>query len=302
VSAQDGSADRQAAAARYMSVVPMSKMLEDSFTELAKQLPQDKRAGFIAKMNQTVRADALERIALDSMVKTFTADELNALADFYGSKPGRSAMQKFGLYMGQVMPAVQAEIQRVVQQQSSQGLTTPAIAKEQRGNVTNLRAEGSLASTQAIGCIPIAQAKNTFTPADLYKGVSECIAQEKYDFAAGLFLLAGMYVRFDAERLTDKTAGQAGSVLIMNTFSTLPQEKKTKFGAAVERIAKNPELLRTECGDVQKLGMPNYYPSYMILHGIKAFTGNPHEGALVKGFDAPGVWKTLQTTALHCPN
>lgn len=120
VSAQDSSADRQAAAARYMSVVPMSKMLEDSFAELAKQLPQDKRAGFIAKMKQTVRADALERIALDSMVKTFTADELNALADFYGSKPGRSAMQKFGIYMGQVMPAIQAEIQRAVQQQSNQ--------------------------------------------------------------------------------------------------------------------------------------------------------------------------------------
>lgn len=118
--AQDSAADRQAAAARYMSVVPMSKMLDDSFAELALQLPSDKRAGFIAKMKQTVRADALERIALESMIKTFTGDELNALADFYGSKPGRSAMQKFGIYMGQVMPAIQAEIQRAVQQQSSQ--------------------------------------------------------------------------------------------------------------------------------------------------------------------------------------
>ena len=120
VSAQDSAADRQAAAARYMSVVPMSKMLEDSFSELAKQLPSDKRAGFISRMKQSVRADTLEQIALDSMVKTFTADELNALADFYGSKPGRSAMQKFGIYMGQVMPAIQAEIQRAAQQQSNQ--------------------------------------------------------------------------------------------------------------------------------------------------------------------------------------
>ena len=120
VSAQDSSADRQAAAAKYMSVVPVSKMLEDSFTELAKQLPPDKRAGFITKMMQTVRADALERIMLESMIKTFTADELNALAAFYGSKPGMSAMQKFGTYTGQIMPAIQAEIQRAVQQQNSQ--------------------------------------------------------------------------------------------------------------------------------------------------------------------------------------
>jgi hypothetical protein len=120
VSAQDTSADRQAAATRYMSIVPMSNMLEDSYAELAKQLPPDRRAGFTAKMRQTVRADALERIAFESMIKTFTADELNALADFYESKPGRSAMQKLGIYMGQVMPALQAEIQRSVQQQSSQ--------------------------------------------------------------------------------------------------------------------------------------------------------------------------------------
>jgi len=120
VSAQDSPADRQAAAARYMSVVPMSKMLEDSFAELAEQLPRNERAGFITKMKQTVRVDVLERIALDSMVKTFTTDELNALADFYGSKSGRSAMQKFGVYTGQIIPAIQAEIQRAVQQQSNQ--------------------------------------------------------------------------------------------------------------------------------------------------------------------------------------
>ena len=120
VSAQDSLADRKAAAAKYQSVMPMTKMLEDSYSELAKQLPQDKRADFIAKMKQTIRVDTLERIALDSMIKTFTADELNALADFYGSKLGRSAVQKFGIYMGQVMPAIQAEIQRAAQLQGDQ--------------------------------------------------------------------------------------------------------------------------------------------------------------------------------------
>ena len=119
-SAQDSLADRQAAAARYMGIVPMTTLLEDSYAELAKQLPQDKRAGFIAQMKQAIRVDNLERIALDSMVKPFTAGELNALADFYGSELGRSAVQKFGIYIGQVMPEIQAEVQRAVQQQSNQ--------------------------------------------------------------------------------------------------------------------------------------------------------------------------------------
>src|SRR6266516_6950910 len=183
----------------------------------------------------------------------------------------------------------------------AQAPDAPRIIKEQSGNMTNYRSEGSLASTQAVGCILLEQAKNTYTPADLYKGVSDCISQEKYDLAAGLFMLAGIYSRFDAERLTDKTAAQAGTALIMNTFSTLSQDKRTKLGESVGRIAKSPELLRTRCSEVQKVGAPNYYPSYMILHGMRAFAGNPHEGALVKDFDASGVWKNIKASYLHCP-
>jgi hypothetical protein len=183
----------------------------------------------------------------------------------------------------------------------AQTLAPPKIITEKNGNVTNLRAEGNLASTQAVGCIPLVKAKNTFTPPDLYLGVTECIAQDNYDFAASLFALAGIFGSFDAERITDKSAGQAKTVLVMNTFATVPQDKKTKFNEAFNRIAKNPESLGKLCSDVQKIGMPNYYPSYMILHGIKAFTGNPHDGALLKDFDSQKVWANLQTAYLHCP-
>ena len=48
----------------------------------------------------------------DAMVKHFTTEELKALADFYGSPVGKSAMQKFGAYMADVMPAIQAEMQK----------------------------------------------------------------------------------------------------------------------------------------------------------------------------------------------
>ena len=107
--AQDN-ASREAAADRYLKVVPMSKMLDDTFTEISKQVPEDQRVQFLAQMKAIVRVDVLERIARESMVKTFTTDELNALANFYGSQHGASAMEKFGVYMGQVMPAIQQEI------------------------------------------------------------------------------------------------------------------------------------------------------------------------------------------------
>jgi len=179
-------------------------------------------------------------------------------------------------------------------------LDPPKIIKEQNGRMTNLRAEGSLASTQTIGCIHIEDAKNTYTPADIYKGSGECISQEKYDLAVDLNALAGVYARFDAERITDKTAGQANSALIMKTFSTLPQDKKSKFAEIMKRTANNPESLNKLCVSIRKIGMPNYYPNYMILHGIKAFTGNPHEGALVENFDSSAAWKKTLSGYLHC--
>lgn len=54
--------------------------------------------------------NAMTKFMKDAMVKNFTADELKALADFYGSPVGKSAMKKFGVYQADVMPNIQAEI------------------------------------------------------------------------------------------------------------------------------------------------------------------------------------------------
>lgn len=113
--AQDSVADREAAADRYLRAVPTAQMLDDAFLQMCKQMPEDQRAPCFQRMKTAVSADTLEQIARTAMVKTFNADELNALADFYGSKHGVSAMQKFGTYMAQVMPAIQAEVKRCSQ-------------------------------------------------------------------------------------------------------------------------------------------------------------------------------------------
>jgi len=115
--AQDTPATRQVAADRYLKAVPMAKLLDDTFQEMSKQRPPEQRAQFIADMKKVVRADFLEKTCRQAMVKIFTTDELNALADFYGSKNGSSAMRKFGAYMAEVMPAIQTEVQRGVQEQ-----------------------------------------------------------------------------------------------------------------------------------------------------------------------------------------
>jgi TPR repeat protein len=183
----------------------------------------------------------------------------------------------------------------------AQNTAAPRIITEQYGSSRNYRVEGSLASTRIIGCIPLSKVQNTFTPPDLYRGLVDCISQDNYDFAVRLSALAGIYACFDAERVADKSAGQAKTVLVMNTFAGIPQEKKAKYVQRLTQATKDPERLGKICHEIREIGMPDYYPSYMILHGIKAFEGNPHNGALLKDFDSQKVWTNLLTTFLHCP-
>jgi hypothetical protein len=61
-------------------------------------------------MRIVVRADVLETATRASLVRHFTVDELNAMAEFYSSLHGARAMRKFGAYMAGVMPAVQEEM------------------------------------------------------------------------------------------------------------------------------------------------------------------------------------------------
>lgn len=49
-----------------------------------------------------------------AMIKNFTADELKALADFYGSAVGKSAMAKMGAYMADAMGPMMTELKRAV--------------------------------------------------------------------------------------------------------------------------------------------------------------------------------------------
>ncbi|HEX4984606.1 MAG TPA: DUF2059 domain-containing protein [Burkholderiales bacterium] len=112
---EDAEADRVAAAKRYLEIAQMGKLLDDAQVEMAKMLQPEEREEFLAHMRKTVRVEVLEKAAMDSMVRVFTAEELNALADFYSTPVGKSAMGKFGLYMADVMPAVQEEIVRAMQ-------------------------------------------------------------------------------------------------------------------------------------------------------------------------------------------
>ena len=112
LSATDTPETRRHEAERYLQASPPKAMFEDVADKMAANLPADQRDQFKRVMTTQLDIPALSKAMMDAMVKNFTTEELKALADFYGSPIGKSAMQKFGAYMADVMPVVQAEIMK----------------------------------------------------------------------------------------------------------------------------------------------------------------------------------------------
>jgi len=111
-SAADTPETRRKEAERYLQVSPPKALFEDMADKMAANLPADQRDQFKKLMTTEVDIAALSKAMTDAMVKNFTTEELKALADFYGSPVGKSAMQKFGAYMADIMPVMQAEIMK----------------------------------------------------------------------------------------------------------------------------------------------------------------------------------------------
>ena len=111
-SAPDTPETRRKEAERYLQVSPPKALFEDMADKMAANIPADQRDQFKKLMTTEVDVAALSKAMIDAMVKNFTTEELKALADFYGSPVGKSAMKKFGAYMADIMPVVQAEIMK----------------------------------------------------------------------------------------------------------------------------------------------------------------------------------------------
>lgn len=108
--------ERRAAADRYEAVASVEDMLNDAVAKLAQNVPHGQRANFIAEMSRLIDIDELRESTIASMAKIFTVEELDALADFYGSEVGRSITEKFGFYIADIMPVLNAQIAAAVEQ------------------------------------------------------------------------------------------------------------------------------------------------------------------------------------------
>ena len=105
---------RLVAAKKYAATAPFSSMMDDMFENLAKRLPEEKRENFIKGSKQLIDYEKMEKIVLDTMIKYFNTEELNALADFYGSPTGQSILKKFPQYGAEVSVVILNEVREAI--------------------------------------------------------------------------------------------------------------------------------------------------------------------------------------------
>jgi hypothetical protein len=108
---EDTPENREREASRYLKITPPEELLADMTDKLAATLPEEQRAGFIDMMTKHLDMAHVTGAMREGMVKTFSADELQALADFYSSPVAKSAIAKMGTYMAEVMPVLMTELQ-----------------------------------------------------------------------------------------------------------------------------------------------------------------------------------------------
>lgn len=111
---EDTPFNRLSQAERYLDVTPPKDLLQDAAEQMAMNFDPSQRQAFKDLITKHLDIEALTKTMKDTMIKHFTADELKALADFYGSAEGKSSMRKFGAYMADVMPSVQAEMVKAI--------------------------------------------------------------------------------------------------------------------------------------------------------------------------------------------
>ena len=165
----------------------------------------------------------------------------------------------------------------------------------------NYEAEGNLEKTNDVGCIEISGIKNSYTPADLYSGVSECLKTSKYTEGIYLMFAANAYGKFDSYRVLDKTAHQAIIVLRMNAMGSAPKEKMISFQKKIDELVnKNREAFKVSlCEKIGKIQHPDYYPKYMIQHGMNAFTDKAAP-KIDPNFKPELAWEKVLSEYLKC--
>ena len=153
-------------------------------------------------------------------------------------------------------------------------------------------------------CVKLGSIDNSHTPIELYSSVNDCMQNNRDADAVGLFILAGMDSSFDSVRVADKTAGQARAILIMALFGGMVADVHARFETATKALMEDASRHAVLCAQVKKIGPPQYFPAYMVSHGLgvmqSALANQAPPTPLGPKFDAAATWRDLIANYLNC--
>lgn len=162
-------------------------------------------------------------------------------------------------------------------------VSAAAVACQAGGTVQSIVSEGNLASENPLSCVSGDATTREHTPADIAMGMNKCVTLGNLDLVAELMLIASAYGRYDMERVTDQSAHQALNALLYPIIWELPEDQAAVLQASIKRLDRGTERHEQLCLHLEEQGPPQYYPGYMIAHGMGAFLGSA--GPLEPNFD-----------------
>jgi hypothetical protein len=110
---EDTFENRKQEAKRYLMAQPFVEGIRCALEIYSSNQPPEERSD-VTELIEHIDIAALETAALEILSKHFTADELKALADFYGSAPGKSGTFKLTAFTLEMKPIIQSEMEKAI--------------------------------------------------------------------------------------------------------------------------------------------------------------------------------------------
>lgn len=112
---EDNIANRQTQAKRYLEANPPKAMAQALADQTVTMLPEAERKPYLEMLTKYLDVGTIHQAMQSALIKHFTANELEVLANFYSNPEAKTALSKMDPYMAEVLPVLQAEMLKAQQ-------------------------------------------------------------------------------------------------------------------------------------------------------------------------------------------
>lgn len=93
-------------AGKMHEIWPIRTRVESALESISKNFPEEKQTEAKAALRKAINFDLLEEESIKAMAQTFTAEELKAMIEFYGSDNGKAISAKTQDYEEALRPVM----------------------------------------------------------------------------------------------------------------------------------------------------------------------------------------------------